>query len=173
MNAILRILSAVGAVLLLVAAVLLLWQVGLPENERILGEIVPFNAETLDGQAVMVGAPPDRPIVLNFWATWCKPCIVEMPRLEKAYQDAANEWLLVGVNAGEDAALVQTWMQENPVSFPIIIDSMGEIAVSYGAQSQLPTTVFIDRQGYIRKIVYGLLSENALKDGLDAIGIEK
>ena len=169
----LRILSAVGAVLLLVAAVLLLWRVGLPENNRILGEVIPFSAETLDGQSVIVDTSLGKPIVLNFWATWCKPCIVEMPRLEKAYQDADDEWLLVGVNAGEDVALVQTWMQENPVSFPIIIDSTGGIAVSYGAQSQLPTTVFIDRQGYIRKIVYGLLSENALKDGLDAIGIEK
>ncbi|MCQ3932949.1 MAG: thiol disulfide exchange role in cytochrome c biogenesis [Chloroflexi bacterium] len=168
-----RILSAVGAVLLLGAAVLLVWRVGLPQNNRILGEIVPFSADTLDGQSVIVDTSLDKPIVLNFWATWCKPCVVEMPRLEDAYQDVDEEWLLIGVNAGEDPTKVQEWIQEHPVSFPIIIDSTGEIAVSYGAQSQLPTTVFIDRQGYIRKIVYGLISENALEDGLDAIGIEK
>lgn len=169
----LRILSAVGAVILLVAAVLLVWRVGLPQNSRILGEIVPFNAETLDGQSVTVDTSLDKPIVLNFWATWCKPCIIEIPRLQDAYQDANDEWMLVGVNASEDPAKVQEWIQEHRVSFPIIIDSTGEIAVSYGAQAQLPTTVFIDRQGYIRKIVYGLLSENTLRDGLDAIGIEK
>lgn len=169
----LRILSAVGAVILLGAAVLLVWRVGLPQNNRILGEIVPFGAETLDGQSVTVDTSLDKPIVLNFWATWCKPCLVEMPRLEDAYQDADNEWLLIGVNAGEDPTKVQEWIQEHPVSFPIIIDSTGTIAVSYGAQTQLPTTVFIDRQGYIRKIVYGLLSANALEEGLDAIGIEK
>ncbi|MBZ0318239.1 MAG: TlpA family protein disulfide reductase [Anaerolineae bacterium] len=169
----LRILSAVGAVILLVAAVLLVWRVGLPQNNRILGEIVPFSADTLDGQSVTVDDSLDKPLVLNFWATWCKPCIVEMPRLENAYQNADDEWLLVGVNAGEDPNQVRDWVQEHPVSFPIIIDSTGTIAVSYGAQSQLPTTVFIDRQGYIRKIVYGLLSENTLEDGLDAIGIEK
>ncbi len=167
----LRILSAVGAVILLVAAVLLVWRAGLPQNNRILGEIVPFSAETLDGQSVTVAGSLDKPLVLNFWATWCKPCIVEMPRLENAYQAADDEWLLVGVNAGEGPNQVRDWIQEHPISFPIIIDSTGAIAVSYGAQSQLPTTVFIDRQGYIRKIVYGLLSENALKVGLDAIGV--
>lgn len=169
----LRNLSAVGAGILLVAAVLLVWRVGLPQNSRILGEVVPFSADTLDGQSVIVDDSLDKPLVLNFWATWCKPCTVEMPRLEDAYQDADDEWVLVGVNAGEDPNQVRAWIQEHPVSFPIIIDSTGTIAVSYGAQSQLPTTVFIDRQGYIRKIVYGLLSENALEDGLDAIGIEK
>lgn len=168
-----RILSAVGAVVLLLAAVFVLWRAGLPENNRILGEVVPFNAETLEGQSIRVDTSLEVPIVLNFWATWCLPCVIEMPRLEEAYQDADGKWLLVGVNAGEAPSEVQVWIQENPVTFPIVIDSTGTIAVSYGAQAQLPTTVFIDRQGYIRKIVYGLLSENALYDGLNTIGIEK
>ncbi|MBI5929005.1 MAG: TlpA family protein disulfide reductase [Chloroflexi bacterium] len=169
----LRVLSAVGAVLLLVAAFLILWQAGLPQNNPILGEAVPFSAETLDGELLILEIPLDKPIVLNFWATWCKPCLVEMPRLEQAYHEADDQWLLVGVNAREDPAQIRAWLDDNRVTFPIIIDSTGEIAVSYGAQTQLPTTVFIDRQGNIRKIVYGLLSENTLKDGLDAIGIEK
>ena len=96
-----------------------------------------------------------------------------MPRLDEAYRDADNEWLLIGVNASEDPNRVQEWVEQNPVSFPIIIDSTGQIAVSYGAQTQLPTTVFIDRQGYIRKIVYGAISESALTDGLNKIGIKR
>jgi cytochrome c biogenesis protein CcmG/thiol:disulfide interchange protein DsbE len=168
-----RLFPAVGAIILLLAAVLLVWQAGLPENNRILGRVQPFNADTLAGESLVVDDTLNQPVVLNFWATWCKPCLAEMPRLDEAYRDGDNEWLLIGVNTSEDPNRVQEWVEQNPVSFPIIIDSTGQIAVSYGAQTQLPTTVFIDRQGYIRKIVYGAISESALADGLDTIGIKQ
>ncbi len=167
----LRILAATGAVILLLAAALILWWAGLPQIPTL--DIVPaFEKTTLDGQPLKIDTELGHPLVINFWATWCIPCIIEMPLLEEASQANQNTGLLIlGIDAGEDRPQVSGWIAENGISFPIVIDEDGSLERRYGVRGY-PTTFFIDRQGRIQRVVEGPLSEEALAAGLAAIDVQ-
>jgi thiol-disulfide isomerase/thioredoxin len=145
--------------------------VGLPTRSAYLGAVKPFTARTLDNKPLIVDDQQARPIILNFWATWCVPCVMEMPRLEAIYAAHRAEGLLVvGVNAGGDNPIDATsFVIEHDLSFPMVLDSDGTIAGLYGVQGTLPTTVFIDAAGRIRAVVYGQLSERRLNEELAKI----
>jgi cytochrome c biogenesis protein CcmG/thiol:disulfide interchange protein DsbE len=165
-----RMRAAGGALLLALAAGLVLWQAGLPQIHSL--AVAPsFKADTLDHKRLEVSSQLDRPLVINFWATWCVPCIVEMPRLEAAYQAGkGSSLLIVGVNAGEDDEHVRAWVEANAISFPIVLDRFGELETAYQVNGY-PTTFFVDRQGRVEYIVEGTLSEKELQRGLTAIGV--
>ena len=170
MNNYIRIVAAIGAVGLFIAASFILWQGGLPQPIEL--SIAPtFEVATLDNQQFQLNEELNRPVVLNFWATWCVPCIIEMPRLEQAYQDYTDDNLLiVGINAGENPDLVRQWVAENNINFPIVIDSNQNLETAYEIRG-FPTTFFIDRQGQIQRVVRGIVSEGELENGLSLIGI--
>lgn len=167
-----RIYAAGGALILALAAVFVLWQAGLPQRPA-LTNVPNFEAQTLDDQYIKVDARLNRPLVINFWATWCAPCIIEMPYLESAYQDASNQNLLVlGINAGEAPDQVEQWIDANSISFPIVIDPYGELERQYQIDGY-PTTFFVDNQGRVQEVVSGQLTREALRRGLAAIGINE
>ncbi|NDJ87191.1 MAG: TlpA family protein disulfide reductase [Chloroflexi bacterium] len=172
MNPTTRILAASGAVILLLAAGSILWLAGLPQVPS-LTTAPEFEALTLENERLAIDPLLNRPVVINFWATWCVPCVIEMPRLEDAHQKyQARGLLVVGVNVGEDRATVAPWIAEHDVSFPIVLDRFGELEQAYEVRGY-PTTFFVDRQGRVQKTVQGLLSEDELDDGLAAIGIDE
>ena len=97
-----------------------------------------------------------RPIVLNFWATWCGPCIEEMPELQ-AYSDAQGEDGVVVIsvtdpNNGQNMELIHEFVEENNLTFPIGIDPESELhsAMSILEMGFLPVTIFIDANGIAR-----------------------
>lgn len=167
-------LVAVGALLALIAAGLLVWQIGLPaEDDEAVGPVRSFAAQTLSGETLTIDQQTARPVILNFWATWCGPCVVEMPRLEAAYQTHRTRGLLViGINAGqEDPRDAAAFALSHDLSFPIVMDNNRRLEQLYEVRGALPTTVFIDADGNIQTIVYGVLSEDALSEGLRRIGL--
>jgi thiol-disulfide isomerase/thioredoxin len=167
-----RLAAAVGAVVLALAAGLIVWQAGLPEGRSELSLIASFEAETLDGARLVVDDNLNRPLVINFWATWCEPCVVEMPRLEAAYQAGEDDGLVViGVNNAEEAAVVRTWVAEYGISFPIVIDEFRELEALYQVRG-FPTTIFIDREGRVQKRVEGIVSTETLARELKGIGVD-
>lgn len=167
-----RLSAAVGAVVLTLAAGFIIWGVGLPAGRGELNLIAPFEAETLDGERLVVDENLNRPLVINFWATWCEPCIIEMPRLEAAFRDGEDAGLLViGVNNAEEPDVVRAWVEAHGISFPIVIDEFRELEVLYQVQG-FPTTVFIDRDGQVRKTVKGLVSVETLERELEVIGVD-
>lgn len=166
-----KITAAVGIVLSVLAAVVVLWVVGLPTVPQ-LERAVPFRALTLEDEVISISASPGQPVVLNFWATWCVPCVVEMPRLEAAYQaHRAAGLLLIGVNVGEDPSQVQTWVAEHNINFPIVIDRYFEIEKAYEVRQIYPSTFFIDARGNIVRVHQGPLSEDDLADYLAELGL--
>jgi thiol-disulfide isomerase/thioredoxin len=109
-----------------------------------------FSAFTPQGDSVRLSDLRGHPVALNFWATWCGPCEVEMPELERAQARYTSVGLVIlAVNAGERAADVQAYMQELGLTFPAVLDPDGAIGSLYEVRV-FPTTIWIDSEGIIR-----------------------
>lgn len=108
------------------------------------------------------------PVILNFWATWCGPCIAETPLLQSTYEaNRAAGLRLIGIDAAEPLADVLAWRTHFAISYDLVIDD-GVIAALYRIRG-LPSSYFIGRDGIIRHIVFGPLSAAELQAGLDRI----
>ena len=94
-------------------------------------------------------------VMINFWATWCGPCREEMPHLEALYQRYGSlGFTLLGVNVEEDSENASAWLEETPVSFPILFDSENIVTELYDVVA-MPSTVLIDREGKLRFVHHG------------------
>jgi peroxiredoxin len=88
-----------------------------------------------------------KPLILNFWATWCPPCREEMPSMQRAHEVVAAEGIaVIAVNVGEDADTIAAFLEDEPVDFPLPMDTDSKVAQHYHMQG-LPTTYVIDPQG--------------------------
>ena len=97
-----------------------------------------------------------QPIILNFWATWCEPCIIEMPDLQRLYDEFGDKGLVIlAINLGESPDLVNQWRRALNLTFPIGIDD-GRIAGLYRLRTQ-PTTFIISPEGVITHIFHGTI----------------
>jgi peroxiredoxin len=131
------------------------------------GALAPdFSLTSLAGETVRLSDFRGKPVVLNFWATWCAPCRREMPALEQIWQQGgAGDVVVIGVDQGESPQRVQRFIDEEVnVSFPILLDSDYKVGDAYFVRS-LPTTLFIDPKGFIQEIrLGGPLSLSFLQD---------
>jgi len=130
-----------------------------------LGEPAPnFQLRDLNGHLIMLSDLRGKVVLLNFWATWCGPCRVEMPAMEQLYrmfQRKDFEILAVSTDA-QGAAITRPFQQENRLTFPILHDPDYRVGLTYGARS-LPMTFLIDRLGIIRHQVFGARDWEAIE----------
>jgi peroxiredoxin len=144
------------------------------DPEADIGRVAPdFVLETLDGKTLRLSDLRGQPLLVNFWATWCGPCRVEMPELVLSYLDHRDEGLVVlAVNLREAGARVQPFVDEFELPFPILMDRDGEVARTWrvgGPMQGLPSSYFVDRDGVIQKVIYGAVTEKTLTEGLASI----
>src|SRR5215470_8238843 len=124
------------------------------------GSAAPEFALTLEGKPIHLSDLRGRVVVLNFWATWCPPCLEETPALNRLQQRIASRGgLVLGVSADSDAAAYEQFLKEQKVAFPTYRDPMlkgnlSQIALAYGT-SMYPETYIIDRRGRIARKVIG------------------
>jgi peroxiredoxin len=131
-----------------------------------------FALPDLDGNTVRLSDFSGRPVVLNFWATWCAPCRLEMPELARAAADYADRGLVVlAVNQDETAEQVGSFLTEVGLSLPALLDAGSEVGAAYGAFF-LPTTVIIGPDGIVGAVHRGILSREQLDDYLAALPAE-
>ena len=110
-----------------------------------------------------------RPVLVNFWATWCAPCRIEMPALEKAATTYRNAGLQVlAVNFGESQPAVLAFAAELGLQLPLLLDSDGAVQASYRVPGY-PSSYFIDRQGRVAAVHLGILTEDQLVARLSTI----
>jgi peroxiredoxin len=130
-----------------------------------LGEPAPnFQLRDLNGHLITLSDLRGKVVLLNFWATWCGPCRVEMPAMEQLYrmfQRKDFEILAVSTDA-QGAAITRPFQQENRLTFPILHDPDYRVGLTYGARS-LPMTFLIDRLGIIRHQVFGARDWEAIE----------
>jgi cytochrome c biogenesis protein CcmG, thiol:disulfide interchange protein DsbE len=106
-----------------------------------------FTGRTADGRTVSLASLQGKAVILNFWATWCKECLDEMPAFEQLHRKFAGQGLTVlAINAREGTSAIQKYGKKLNLTFPLILDSKGEINSLYGVVG-LPTTFLIGRDG--------------------------
>ena len=123
-----------------------------------IGKYAPdFMFKNPEGEDISLSDFRGKSVVLNFWATWCGPCKIEMPLIQELANDAATTdigLILMTVNGGESVDAVAKFMIENGFSFPVLLDTQRGISRVYNVRG-IPTTFFIDRDGVIRDIKVG------------------
>ncbi len=133
------------------------------------GRIAPdFTLPALDGSEFRLSALRGKPVVLNFWATWCGPCQNELPAIQKAAEHFGDDVVFVGVDQGEKAEVVQSFVDKLGLTFTIPMDADGAIGYNYGVQG-LPTTFFIDRNGVVQSLWMGEMNSVTLAENIGRI----
>jgi peroxiredoxin len=133
------------------------------------GRMAPdFTLTTLDGGTFRLSEQRGKPVVLNFWATWCGPCQRELPALQKAAEHFGDDVVFVGVDQGEEAAIVQSYVDKMGLTFTIPMDTDGQVGYDWSVQG-LPTTFFIDRSGVIRSLWMGEMNSVTLAENISII----
>jgi thiol-disulfide isomerase/thioredoxin len=95
-----------------------------------------------------------RFVILNFWATWCVPCIKEMPEFQKAHQSLGPKVQIIGINLAESREKIGEFVETNRISFPVLLDEYGNVSQEYEVIN-LPVTYFITPDGIIRDKIFG------------------
>ena len=130
-----------------------------------------FTLTALDGGNMQLSTLRGKPVILNFWATWCPPCRAEMPELEALWQRYRDDGLLlIGVDQGENAATVEQFARGVVgTTFPLLLDTNQAVGRAYGVRA-LPTTVFIDAEGRIQDVrIGGPMNRAMLMDSVNKI----
>jgi len=114
-----------------------------------------FTVSLLGGETLKLRAQRGKPVLVNFWATWCGPCREEMPAMERLYlKHRARGFVLLAVSVDSDATLVKPFLDKLKLTFPVTLDTKMDLANVYGVRA-LPASFLIDRNGYLTALALG------------------
>lgn len=139
-------------------------------GDHIVGTQAPdFVLQNISGQKVHLSDYNDKIVAVNFWATWCGPCVFEMPLLQELQDQYAPNLTVLAINNQESADAVVPFIEQLGVSYEVLLDSDGSVHNKYMA-FYMPTTVFIDQEGIIRSRHIGIISEEAFIGYMNELG---
>ncbi len=130
-----------------------------------------FTLKNYEGQNINLSDFKGKTIILNFWATWCGPCRLEMPFFQELYEKRSDDGLIIlAVDVMEDASKVEKFVSDLKITFPVLLDTKANVSEQYCLPQALPATLFIDKEGIIRAGKVGaFLNEQEIVDILDSI----
>jgi len=133
-------------------------------------QVLDFRAATFAGQEVDSAELRGTPLVLNFYASWCTICDRELPDFERVSQQLGERVHVLGVNpqSNDTDAAQAAMIARNGVTYPTLRDPQDELLRQFNTTGGLPTTVFVDADGVVRKVHNGLLTEQLLLDEIEA-----
>jgi len=113
-----------------------------------------FKLPDLKGQEISLDQYRGKIVMLDFWATWCGPCRMTMPLLEKLQKEYTNNMVLLAINLQESGDVVREYMREQGLSSHVLLDEKGSLGEIYGTDA-IPMQVLIDKEGIVRDIKTG------------------
>jgi len=125
-----------------------------------------FALDTLNGERIRLNDLRGAHVIINFWATWCEPCRVEMPDLDALARQYAGELVVLGVNVRESSSLITTFLNDVPVSFPILVNPPDSVLTDYVVIG-LPQTLLIDPEGIVIFRTFGPIERAAFIEVLN------
>ena len=134
-----------------------------------------FTVQDKAGKEVSLQSMEGKPVIVNFWASWCPPCKAEMPDFEAAYKKHGDtiQFMMVNMTDGgrETLATAEKYIQQQGYTFPVYFDTEQEAAITYGV-SAIPTTYFIDATGKLVAYAAGAITAQQLEQGIAMMGGE-
>lgn len=131
-----------------------------------------FTVTDMDDNQVSLSDSFGKPIIVNFWATWCGPCRAELPAFDNAYKKYGDEIVFMMVNLTDGyrdvEGDVKDFVAENAYSFPVYFDTENSASAAYGISS-IPLTVFIDKNGSVYDSHISSMSEETLEKYINAL----
>jgi thiol-disulfide isomerase/thioredoxin len=118
----------------------------------------PVAGNLLDGGTYVLSADKGKVVVLNFWGSWCGPCVNETPQFDTVYrQRKAAGVTFVGLDVKDSKDLARNFVQDKKISYPIVFDPIAKTALQLGniPQAGLPVSVIVDRQGRVAAVYLG------------------
>ncbi|HET7274509.1 MAG TPA: TlpA disulfide reductase family protein [Longimicrobiaceae bacterium] len=135
------------------------------------GAVAPALAvETIDGGTASLEGYRGQVVLVNFWATWCPPCRIEMPGFQRVYEDKRDEGFVVLALSTESAGsgAVREFLDEHDITFPVAMAS-AQMIKDFGGVRALPTSFLIDRNGLVRQEIAGYFAAPALRMAVDKL----
>jgi len=123
---------------------------------------LPVVANGDDGARLQLSGLRNKVVIIDFWATWCQPCGVQAPILDRIARKYPDDVIVLGINVGESPGRARQYVKKKGLSYPILADTGAEAQRLYGA-STLPTVVVVDKQGQIKSLVKGVMQQSALE----------
>jgi len=138
----------------------------------LIGQPAPaWSATTIDGETLTSDDLEGRPYVVNFWASWCPPCVEEHPVLVATQAEYGDRIGMVGVLVNDDAQGAQGFLDRyGETGYPSVLDPDGSVAIDFGVVGP-PETFFVDADGIVRAKQVGPLTDAIMADKLAAIGV--
>lgn len=115
-----------------------------------------FTLNDINGRSHTLSDYRGRPVILNFWASWCADCLDEMPSLQSLYTILGGAGLVVlGVTIDRDIRTVNKVLEKVRVTYPVLMETTGDVFINSYTITKLPVTIFIDKNGYIVRTISG------------------
>lgn len=139
----------------------------------IAGYLAPqFTLSSTLGEEITLADYRGRPVVLNFWATWCPPCRAEVPHFQDASVKYNGQAAILGIDQGEPLQVVADFASTFSLSYPLLLDQDNVVNRQYGVAA-LPTTIFVDADGLIREVYTGIVNRAVLEDRIERLLAEQ
>ncbi|SMO48515.1 TlpA family protein disulfide reductase [Melghirimyces algeriensis] len=127
-----------------------------------------FTLETLEGKSVTLSQNDGKPSLINFWASWCGPCRVEMPHLQEAYDQYKDQVNFIMVNTQDKELGMKTFLEDNGYTFPVVVDQTEEVSQKYSIFN-IPQTFIVNSEGEITKRIMGSMSKEQLEEIMEEL----
>ena len=157
--------AGAAAALVLVTVILIVFTGGDGERtsaRRVWDPAPATDVLDFDGETVRLADSAGQGLVVNYWASWCLPCLAELPGFEQVYQRHRDEVAFLGINIADDPSSAQTVAEDTGISYPLAVDPDGTTFAAFGAFA-MPTTVFISANGEILELYSGPLTATQLE----------
>lgn len=127
-----------------------------------------FTLTALDGTSYTLSALRGKWVLINWWATWCGPCVTEMPYLQRIAAERAAQLIVLGVNLSESREQVEAFASQNGISFPLLLNPADATVIDY-LVTGLPQTLLVNPDGDIVARQFGVIVPQTFESTLDAL----